>query len=297
MKLTALTTALVSLVVAVIVIALVAVPVIDDASRGTPYTGQNTGADVKYDYMDNPNFTFSWASNVTTVTIGGVSETLSITTSQDYPVIISDSLVVRVRTSGLTYYDLVNDEFHTTNNTSNTTTVSVVDGAFTLTQGSTTLTGTMSDAFVVSAKGDYGAFTGDPKLTLNQPYYVASFFNTDTNGPFRVYHASGDTLGAPYIDAFSAADNVITGGYTVTADIDYQTVGGNQAVGSVGDVDWTWTNGTDSGTSDYRYILAPIEYTSTPGTNDDTNSILLSIIPILLIITAIMIAVRLLRDY
>jgi hypothetical protein len=235
---------------------------------------------------------------VTTVTIGGITETLSITTSQDYPVVLSDSLVVRVRTSGLTYYDLVNDEYHTTNNTSNTTTLTVVNGAFTLTQGSTTLTGTMSDAFVISAKGDYGAFTGDPKLTLDQPYYLASFFNTSTNGPFRVYHATGDTLGAPYIDAFGAADNAITGGYTVTATIDYEQIGGNQAVGTVNDVSWTWSNGTDSGTSDYRYVLAPIEYTSTPlGTGEDTNSVLLGIIPILLILTAVMIAVRLLRDY
>ena len=279
------------------VIALVAVPVIEDAAKGTPYTGENTGYDFRYAYQEDPSFTFTWADNVTTVTIGGVSQQITITTAQDYPVILSDSLVVRVRTSGLTYYDLVNDEYHTTNNTSNSTTVTVVNGAFTLTQGSTTLTGTMDSAFVLSSKGNYGAFTGDPKITLDSSYYLASFFNTSENGPFRVYHATGSTLGSAYIDAFGAADNVITGGYTVTATIDYQQVGGNQAVGTVGDVSWTWNNGGASGNSDYRYVLAPIEFTSTPqGTGDDTNSILLSIIPVMLIIVAIMIAVRLVRD-
>ena len=298
MQLNALTTALVSLVVTVIVIALVAVPVIEDASRGTPYTGQNTGYDAKYLYQETPDFTFSYVDGVPTVEVDGVTETLTIT-NDDVPEVVCGEIVIRVRSNGITYYKLETNESFVVNNTTTPIILTVENGAYTLTRsGTTTATGTMDNGcFVMSSKGQYGVFSGDPKITIDESYYVASFFSVSQYGPFRVYEATGDTLGSAFVEPFTVSGGSTVGGFTVTADIDYEEIGGNQQVGTINGVDWTWTDGTNSGTTDHRYLITTLEYTSTPsGTGDDTNSILLSIIPILLILTAVMIAVRLLRD-
>lgn len=298
MKLSLVATSLVTLVVAVMVIALVAVPVIEDASRGTPYEGQNTGYDARYLFQETPTFIFSYVDGVATVQADGSTETLAIS-NNDIPAVVSDKIVIRPRTGGITYYKLETDEAFVVNNTTTPIVLTVTNGSYSLTRsGTETASGTMDNgAFVMSSKGQYGVFTGDPKVTADGKYYLASFFNVSSYGPFRVYEATGSTLGAAYVEPFGVSGSTVVGGYTVTATIDYQETGGNQVVGVVGDVAWTWTDGDDSGTTDHRYVIAPITFESTPtGTGDDTNSVLLSIIPVMLIIVAIMIAVRLIRD-
>lgn len=298
MRLSLIATSLVTLVVAVMVIALVAVPVIEDAAKGTPYEGQNSGYDARYLFQETPDFVFSYVSGVPTVQVDGVTETLTIT-NDDVPQVVSDKIVIRLRSNGITYYKLETNESFVVNNTTTPIVLTVTDGSYSLTRsGTVTATGTMDNGcFVQSSKGQYGVFAGDPKITLDEPYYVASFFNVSTYGPFRVYEATGSTLGAAYVDAFTVSSNTVVGGFTVTAEIDYQETGGNQLVGVVGGVDWSWTDGENSGTTDHRYIIAPITFESTPtGTGDDTNSVLLGIIPVMLIIVAVMVAVRLIRD-
>lgn len=299
MQLNALTTALVSLVVAVIVIALVAVPVIEDASKGTPYTGHNTGYTVAYEYVESsPTFTITNDANgVTSVTYDGKTETL--TTDPYWPVVLSADLTVRIRSDGITTYDLANDRFNALNSLSTVWSLVVENGAYTVTSGSNTIyTGTLTGpTFFQYSKGDWGGFDEQPKIGLDDTYYLAHFFGSAA-GPFRVYSATKDTLGAAFIEAWIASESTIVGGFTVTADIDWDEIGGNQAVGVVNGLSWSWTDGgSNSGTTTEYQTIASIAYESTPmGTGDDTNSILLSIIPILLILTAVMIAVRLLRD-
>lgn len=300
MRISIVATSLVTLVVAVMVIALIAVPVVEDASRGTPYTSENNSYDARYALLTNPTFTLTIVNGVTTVVIDDRSETIPV--NADVPVVMCSDFVFRVRSTGTTYYNLDNNTWSSVSDSSVALTVEATAGAWTMTRGDTEIgSGTIDNCFVRSSTGDYGVFTGSPKITLHDTYYIGSFFNISGNGPFRLYSAQDSTVKTMIVEPFGAAtvdgQHVVNNGYTVTSKINYSQIGGNQAVGMVDSVNWTWTDGSASGSGTNTYIISAIEYTSTPlGTGDDTNSILLSIIPIMLIIVAIMVAVRIIRD-
>lgn len=297
MRLSLVATSLVTLVVAVMVIALVAVPVIEDAAKGTPYVGQNSGYDVAYEYVESsPTFTITNNNGTISVTYGDKTET--VTTDPYWPVVLSNDITVRIRSDGITTYDLANSRFSALNSLATSWSMVVTSGSYTITTGSsTTYTGTIEGpCFFQWNHGKFGGFDGQPKIGLSDKYYLAHFFGS-ADGPFRMYEATAGTLGSAFIEMWIASGSTIVSGYTVTADIDWNVIGGNQAVGVVDGVNWTWNNGGTPGTSSAYQTIASIEYESTPtGTGDDTNSILLSIIPVMLIIVAIMIAVRLVRD-
>ena len=301
MKISVVATSLVTLVVAVIVIALIAVPVVEDASKGTPYSSENTGYDARYTLLSNPTFSLSVQGGVATMTIDGNAEVIPL--NAQAPIVMSDGLAVRVSSGGVTYYDLTNDTWSSLTNPDTAWLLEVTAGSWTITRGSSTAaTGTMTDCFVRTSSGTLGLFMdGSPKITLGQTYYIGGFFNGTTAGPFRLYSAVDGMVSTAKVGPFNWAtvdgQHVITENWTVTSKITYDEIGGNQAVGYVEGITWTWTNGTTSGSETTTVIIADIEYTSTPlGTGGDTNSVLLSIIPIMLIIVAIMVAVRIIRD-
>lgn len=291
---------LMTLMVAVIVIALVALPVLTDVS--TPgYQGTNASPDARFTEIESaPTFTmvFDSSTSVTTLTIGGQTQTLTLNTN--VPLLISSTLWLRNTAADVgAYFDLTNGAWKFLRNGF---TVDVVNGAVSIEDGNgNTLETSIGKTLVRTNDGPLGHYTDEFRTTIGEPYYIGSFFGNTTNGPSRLYVAIGDDIESTYVSPFEAANSPagsIATSSEVTTTIAYRETGGDESVGVVEGVTQTWTAGTaiQAGGGTALCAIAPIAYESTAEEDSDpTMDALMGVIAMLLIIVPIMVAVRILR--
>lgn len=286
---------LVGLIIAVIVVGLVAVPVIDDSMEGTPYSGQNTPV-ATWDYQETPNFTLTRAGSTITTTIDGVTDTRTFTSGYEFPV-MGGGIMVRIVPAGTMVIDTANSTAYQSNSPDSVSiTISCVNGTVTVTD--TKETNPLNASFSVAGpvlvkfnKGEWGSYTGAFKATLGQTVYMGHGpFNSSVDGPARFYSSVNGATPTEIVAAFTVSGSTITSA-TVEQSISYEELGGLQAVG--------YYTGATTEYNDTEYastFWAPIDFASTSTSEGDVNTVLMGLVPVLLFITAIMIAVRLVRD-
>ena len=301
MRIEAIAGGIVALIIAFVVGALVAIPVIDDSIRGTPYEGENLVYDYKVLYLDeNPTFTWHDAGTSVTVTYGGETDTFAYS-SAAY-IVATDKVQIRHgMNNAKTIWDLDNS---TSASMYGEVILEVVNGAYTLTRTvnseEVVTTGTIQWALVPSNLGTWAHFaTPSVKATLEQPVFFGNWYHPNVDGPNRLISVTDGADIESLIDPYNANTSA---GPTVEYQITYEeSATGNEAVGQYSKVVSTWTPAGSSTpiSSENIDTYAPLHYesTSTGGVATGTDSVLLSIIPVLLILVAIMIAVRMIVEY
>lgn len=293
-------TALVAIVITIVVIGTVAVPIVDEAVTGTSYKGTNTNYESRYTLLDSsPTFTLERASNGTiTLTQGGSTRTVNM--DGNPAVIVSDALAMRVTSTAIVYWQFLDGRnFETIRDMSTSFTLTVTSGSYTLDlinteypDGVEWAAGTMNFAMLKDPSGAWGVFTNQGfKITVGQGYYIGSIYGSERFGPTRLIEATGNQVGESIIIPVSSSGNAVINAPNVTYDINYIESDGSQKVGLISGITSTW--GSNSVTEFHAW--APLDFKSTATGDAGTDGLLLSIIPVLLIIVAIMMAVRVLR--
>ena len=295
MEVNKIATALVAIVITIVVIGTVAVPIVDEAVTGTSYKGTNTNYESKYTLLDSsPTFTLERASSGTiTLTQGGSTRTVGM--DGNPAVIVSDVISIRVTSTAIVVWDLDTNIFETIRDMSSTFSLVVNNGSAHYTiddESETDITFTMNFALLKDPNGTWGVFSNQGfKITVGQDYYIGSIYGYERFGPTRLIEATGDQVGESIIDPITSSGGDVVSTPTVTYDIDYTESEGGQKVGLVSGITSTWGN---SSVTEF-HAWAPLEFRSTATGDTGTDGLLLSIIPVLLIIVAIMMAVRVLR--
>lgn len=281
------TTGLVALIVTIMVVALVAVPIVEDATQGTGYSGSNSGADVRYTEMTGKAVTWTW-NGAGSVTVDG-STAVSPNAA---PAVISDKIILRTSSTGMYWYDLTSSTYATVHGTSDAATLTVTAaGAYTFTVGETTKTGTLTRLLVSTQDGDIGHYTSQVRSTFGDTVYIGNF--TASNGPVRFASFVDGIQGADLFAPWQLSGGSIVAAGSVTYTVDYETQGEGQQVGLYKGSTAAYEGGSYSGMDWY----APVDYESTAVENaGGINGTLLAIIPLLLFVVAVMMAVRLIRD-
>lgn len=287
---------LVGLLVAVLVVGLVAVPVIQDSQLGTPYEGTNTQVDT-WDYQEeSPSFTLVRSGSTITTTIDGVTETRTFTSGYEFPV-VGGGIMVRIVPAGTMVINTATSTAYQSNSPDTVDiTIACVDGTVTVTdtKESDPLNVSFSVAgpvLVKFTKGEWGSYTGAFKATLGQTVYFGHGpFDSSNKGPARLYSSVDGATPTEVVAAFTVSGSTVTSA-TVEQSVTYEEIGGLQAVGY-----YTGASTVYDGTTFASTFWAPLDFASTSTAEQDTNTVLLGLIPVLLFITAIMIAVRLVRD-
>lgn len=285
-------TALVAIVITIVVIGTVAVPIVDEAVSGTSYKGTNTNYESRYTLLDSsPTFTLERASSGTiTLTQGGSTRTVDM--SGNPAVIVSDAVAMRITSTAIVIWDFDNGTYDVNRSMSTAISLVVSSGSYTLTIGEDSTTGTMSFALLKDPTGTWGVFSNQGfKTTIGQSYYIGNIYGIDRFGPTRLIQATGSQVGESIIDPVTASGSSAVSAGTVTYSIDYSESEGGQKVGQVSGITSSWGS---SSVSEF-HAWAPLEFKSTATGDTGTDGLLLSIIPVLLIIVAIMMAVRVLR--
>lgn len=284
---------IVALLVAVLVIGLVAVPVIDDATTGAKYTGKNTNYEDTYTYLESSP-SFSWARSSSaqiSLTIGGVTTPISYGSANEV-FVATDDFALRAISSGAQLWDYGDSTYTLVSDPTVAISLTVSNGSYTLVFNGTTTTGSISWALVKDPNGDYGLYGQSFRATIGQEVLIGHLY-TSEYGPFNLARATDGAVTGYAIEPYTYSGTAITASevsYTLT----YAEQGEGQAIGSYTGMTMAWG---DSSTSDHFRAWAPIDYESTATEGGGgTNQILLSIIPILLIIVAIMVAVRLVSN-
>lgn len=288
MDIKTITTGLVTLVVAVIVIALVAVPVIEDQAAGK-YVGNNTNPTDRYMDYTGQEISWTWKAGTGTLTVG----TTTISTTNATPTIISDTLIVRTTSTPQYYiYDISGSQntSHQGSNYQLDLTVTAA-GAWEISVNDVSYsTGTLTKLWISQANGNIGSYSAPIHATIGNSVYLGNFTSPATNGPVRFAQFVDGEKVSDWFTPWTTSGGVISAGPEVTYDVDYQTEGTDQRIGSYEGVSTSWE---DTTITTYN-IYAPIQYESV-GEAGGTNYVLMSIIPMLLFIVAIMVAVRMIR--
>lgn len=303
MNLGTITMGLVSILVAVLVIGLVAIPVIEDSQEGISYSGTNEGT-TKYVAMGQdfdgsaPNFTVTRNGDTVTTTINGNTETLTLSGSVSWPV-VTDSFMVRMNSNGTTVWDSDDSKlFSSTQPGTNIWTMTCVDGAVTVTNAPGTLNESLSCDFAVvrSESGTWGRFEA-PKVTLGTTILTGALpVSNSTYGPIRLSTVvNGSDLTTVFPAVVASGTTLVS--VTCTETMDYSIVGGEQGVGYYAGSNWTMTDGSTTESGSKAWFWAPYAYESSSSSEGGTNSILLGIIPVLLLVVAMMIAARMIKEY
>lgn len=287
-------TSLVSLVVAIMVIALVAVPVVEDmGGEITRYGGDNPGYANRYTDMHGQAIDFTWN--------GGVSTLNGNTIPNGVPAIVSDKILLRTSANSFYIYDFVGEKMQILRNTTLHLTITAA-GAWTATVGDSTWgSGTgVSKLLVISEKGAIGQYNSAPvKASDGQTIYLAHWDATGGNGPIRFIECTDGTVGTQWFTQFTftgydsaTGEATLIEGYETTYTVNY-SLNSEQGVGTYSGVTSAFN---DTTSTDIQYF-APINFDGATVSGDGgINAALIGIIPLLLFIVAIMIAVRIMRD-
>lgn len=284
MDIKTLTTGLVTLVVAVIIIALVAVPIVEDQASGK-WTGSNSDAASRY--TDFTGQAVEWTWHAGSGTVNGA------TSPNAAPAILTDTIIVRTTSSQYYIYDLVGGGITSHTGSSYTVTFTCsAEGAWSISvNDSEYATGTATKLWISTSNGNWGLFKDNPtRATIGGSVYIASFQDISVNGPMRCAEFINGQKVGDLFTPWVIDSSTVTVATSPTYVVDYEEVGEGQKVGSYQGVE---TSFSDTTITSYN-IFAPIQYESTEG-SEGTNYVLLSIIPLLLFIVAIMVAVRLIR--
>lgn len=284
-----------ALIIAVIIIATVAVPIIEDQASGASYRGQNSGYDVRYTDVTGKAIEWTKTGGTATVTIDGVTVESPIAGTGIS--VISDGIILRASSTGGNWYDITSSKYASVHGASVTMTLTVTAaGAYTFTTTEdtpTTKTGTLTKILVSTADGPIGHFVGGAKATLGDTVYAGNFGSMDTKGPVRFQPFVNGVQGEPWFTPWNTSSGDIVTADPVTYDMDYSSVGEGQQVGMYSGC--TTTSG--SVTSTVLDIYAPIDYHSTAVEGSGgINQTLIAVVPLLLFVVAVMVAVRLIRD-
>ncbi len=277
---------LVGLVLAVIMIGLVAVPVIEDSVTGTPYNGTNSTEDT-WTYMDSsPSFTWNRSTAGTvTLTIDGVSK--EVAKDNNNVMVLTDDFAIRTIAGGAQLWDYGDSAYTLSSDGTIAITLSVTNGTYSLNFGGTTTTGTVSWALLKDPNGKWGLFTGGVKATIGQTVLVGHMYGSTMGAAYGLMEYANGEQGTQLVGPYNFSGSSIVEVSDVTYDVGYTKTGTGQVIGFYDDPSLTI-----SGTEYDQYIYAPIDFESTGESSGDVNSTLLMMIPTLLIIVAVMMAVR-----
>lgn len=291
MKVQAIAVGLVGLVIAVIFVGLVAVPVVDEATHGTPFEGTNSNYEERFTYVESEDATLTWGRSGGSVSLTYKGVTSTIPSESTDVQIATDKFAIRSTATGALLWQYGTSTYTNTADADLVISLTITGGSYSLTYDGTTTTGTVAWALFKDPNGDYGRFSSGFKATVGQPVIMGHLYGSG-NGAYNLVTVTngvvGDYLLEPYI--FSGTSIAAA---TVSYEVDYTVVGEGQTVGSYTGMTMSY-DGTDY---DTMRFYAPIDFESTASDSDGgINNTLLGIIPMLLIVVAIMIAVRLVRD-
>ena len=298
-------TSLVSLVVAIIVIATVAVPVIEQQSAGPQITGQNADYTGRFTDMSGERFTFVVNANGTayyTKSLDGTG------TQYESPVstpnlIIGNSIVIRATSVGYYLYNLTDNTLTMTTASlhvyGTTVTYNGSTGAWTLESGEITASGTADFALVATTDGPIGSYSGPVKTTLGQKIWAGAYDQTQL-GPIRMAEFTDGQQTGEAFPAFrwtsydsTAGTATLVAATDIVYNVTYSVDGETQQIG-----DYEGITATGNSATRTNILYAPITYYSTASEDgvEGTNAVLLSIIPVMLFIVTVMMAVRVLQQ-
>lgn len=287
---------LVSLLIAIIFIALVAVPVIEDSQNGVPFDGNNTTT-IHYAYVEKGT---AWSvvrtGDSITTTIGSDSETYTRTATEW--TITADTFMLRFNNTGTSVWNFTNNTYdNAINPSTNAVTVScTAAGVVTISDTNETLSETISNtnfAIIKFSKGTWMRSSVPVKVTPGQEIIIGNFpLDTSTTGPIRLYSVTDGQDPTAIITPVYQSGNALVSMPVTSLEVDYEEIGTGQVVGYYSKVTTGYTYEGTAKTTTSNYYWCPIAFESAAATEADTNTLLLSVIPILLIIVTIMIAVR-----
>lgn len=290
MEIKSVTTGIVALIVTLLIVSLVAVPIVEDATTGTSYQGSNSGAGLLYTDFTGQAVEYTWT---------GGSGTINSASSPNGVAVVSDKIILRTSSTGWYWYDMTSSSYAVVHGTSSVAKLTVTAaGAYTLKATedgteTTVATGTVSKIFVSTTSGDWGYYTSGVTATLGATVYAVNFGSTESQGPVRMTAFVNGVQGSDLFSPWILSSGSIVAGSAVTYDVTYSTTGEGQQVGHY--TGQTVTSGSVT-TSSAQWI-APVDYESTAVQGGEgVNATLLAIIPLLLFIVAVMMAVRLIKD-
>lgn len=309
-------TSLVSLVVAIIVIATVAVPVIEDQAGGATVSGKNTGYSARYTDMTGQPFTFiinpdgSAYYHLGRYNDGGTQYTSPAASPN---LVVGESIIIRSGGSGYFFYALdMNEVYVVTSSVINAPAVVEYLGgsgnewiAWIGNDGQEAIfaseggAGTGNKILLSTTDGPIGLFENKAvNVTLGNAVYAGAY-SVSEYGPIRMAEFTDGTKTNDVFSPFTWTNyNQSAGTATIVAaevsySVSYEVTGETQQIGKYTGLTATY----GSSTSTYCAIYAPIDYTSTSsGEDSGTNGVLLGIVPVMLFIVAVMMAVRVLQQ-
>lgn len=289
---------LVSLLIAVIFIAMVAVPVIEESQQGVPFSGENTTS-IHYAYVEKGTaWSVTRTGNSVTTTIGSDSETYTRTATEW--TITADTFMLRFNNNGTSVWNFTNNTYdNSIDPTTNPVTIScTAAGVVTISDTNETLSETISDtnfAIIKFSKGTWMRSSVPVKVTPGQEIIIGNFpLDTSTTGPIRLYTVTDGENPEALITPVYQNGNVLVSMPVTSMTIDYEVIGTGQVVGAYNEVTTGYTYDGTAKTTTSNYFWCPIAFESEASEEVSTNTMLLGIIPVLLIIVAVMIAVRML---
>lgn len=288
-------TALTSLVVAVIVIALVAVPVVEDIQGGIR-GGSNASPIHRFADYTGEEVELTWHNGASQLGDGTVVPSTSIPVNAETlsPNFISDKVLFRGGTSGYYLYLIDEDVMYRVVSKTPTVVIDVAaNGNYTVTVNNNQLaTGTLTNVLIASPTGEIGQYSTPIKAAVDQAVYLANWH--EDYGPYYLKKAINGSVSSTMIDPFnlgtaSGVQYPIVQADPITQTIEYAV---SEGFGQYSGVETTY--GVDS-TTDHCFIYAPIVYGEEGSEQSGINSTLIGIIPMLLFIVAVMVAVRIIR--
>lgn len=285
---------IVALLIAVLVIGLVAVPVVEDASTGTKYTGKNTNYTDTYTYLDSsPSFSWSRGADFKmTLTVNGVARDVAYGQNEEI-FVATDDFAIRAVWSGAQLWNYKTSTYELV--LENTVTINLVvnNGAYTLTFNGTEYTGTITWALMKDPQGDWGIFSSPFRATVGQDVLIGHLYTSDY-GPMNLATAKNGAITGFLVEPYNYSGTSIVAAEATYSNIAYSTQGEGQIVGSYSEMTLNWG---ENSSSDHFRAWAPLDYESrASGESGGTNTVLLSLIPLLLIIVAVVVAARLVTN-
>lgn len=283
---------IITIVVAVLMIATVALPVIEDAQAGLVIHKQNTGQTYSMiESSSTTEYVITVSGTTVTVndyTVGPLSELTHIA--------FTDTLFVQYLSSSLR---VLSDNY--TGNDINTTTITFSNGTATWTSNGNSYSNTYSWIMIADPDGNYGAFNSGEVFFNADSKVFLGYTNLTTNTNSDLTPTTVTVRAAGFFGTYDDLQTLIcttsTAGITSisgTAVIDSavvhsdSTISVNLASSQVSCVFTTDVGDYTDNIELYGRIIAPLEYTVI----DNSMYSLFGVIGVLLVIVPVMMAVR-----